>query len=333
LAEYPESLEYLEMETVVLFACHKRLLKKFAGKMKQRFLTTPIPCKQWKCNFRLLVLEIVLAFVFMACATQPPPKSFDEQARELVAVLPAGADSYALFSPSLALPFLEESGALPVQFLNFLATEQSRALVDKTTLVAGAFWEDGRWYVAARGNYPVGEMNTAFTFSADWKRARQALPPKQYWRNEKAGLLAAVEKTRLTVSNGVLAEGPGLSETPPGGPGVFVLSLWSTAAVAVLDAAVKEAGVPMRMPVRRMCLHLRKTGAAGKPYQALVVMESANPREAKAFFAMTKIVRGKLDGNNLIFNAPSSRVNNSVLFELAPMDQSEVSLLFSRFSL
>jgi len=225
---------------------NNRFLIKTTNQYKQRTEGTP----SWLI-LRHLLLLLFLGALFISCASAPKVSLPDEpdgiiEDRELY-TLPTGGKAYIWIDTAEARPLL---GVFSIGGLS--DKDMTRVLDSTETAIAVMFPEgqDRRFYLAAKGSFPVFTANLSLTFNKNWKRMKSP-GGGRYWYSQSDGIALALESKLALVSNidpftdlALEIPPPGFNEFRRG----FALAGWMPNPYETVNHVISTMGVPLSIP-------------------------------------------------------------------------------------
>jgi hypothetical protein len=222
---------------------------------------------------------------------------------------------------------------------------------------------------AAWGKYPSAGAGFFFAFSKDWKK-KKSVTGKSYWYSERDGLSVALSSSQAFAAMGMnpdpFAPSPG---TPsPEGFAEFrrgaALTLWLENPADPLNRFLDGMGLPLQIPAEQLLISLypvspdepkqRAEPLAVTPveiglasYEARLRIKTPSPSQARALvtiFSMARLFVSNAAGTggsppagitallSILFANPPVQDGTFLNIRTALMDESEIALLFSLFS-
>ncbi|GHU15940.1 hypothetical protein FACS1894163_04350 [Spirochaetia bacterium] len=302
-----------------------------------------------------------------SCATGPrvPPLGPDSLGIEYLPLEP-GAQVYVFADVDAGRPILNRVS------LGGIAEGQAAGILDRTQYAVLALYPPApsagagvprTMQAAAWGKYPGAGAGFYFAFSKDWKKKKSALG-KSYWYSARNGLSVALNSQQAFVAIGkgaaVGQNNAADSKNPldpfaasPGTPSPegftefrrgAALTLWLENPSGILNRFLSEMNLPLQIPAEELLIGLypapSENGLAN--YEALLRIKTPSASQARALvtiFSMARLFAANAAGAGgimalapILFANPPEQDGASLNIRTALMDESEIALLFSLFS-
>ena len=287
-----------------------------------------------------LMCLCVLLFSFNSCRTMSGvPAAFKEDATH--APLESGAVVYIFANVKEARSIID---LLPIEELNDKYTKQ---MLDKTNYITAALFPQKsgrRFHLAAWGKYP-SNADMAFSMNKEWKKIRST-SNYTYWHSER-GRLSILMNSKQAFVAASLTSAP--LEPLPSPPGAEIpegfnefrqnnnpqpsISFWMDNPGSAISGILSAAGIPIRFPVQKLFLSLV---SKEKKYIANINFQFENVSQARGVTALLSIAAGYMPNDPIasIFLAnPPVQNGRNVMLKTAALDEKELSLLLTMFSL
>jgi len=264
--------------------------------------------------------------------------------------LDKGASVYALADVASTRPILEGLSYIPLNDKNI------KQMLDRTRSAAVAVFtpssqDDRRFQLVSWGNYPASGSSIAFGSNKDWKKQRSAFKNSVYWHSDKAQMSVAVAPSQAWVLAAMTKDphDPIPSQEGidlPEGFGEFakdaVFSCWLSDPGPALNQKLKGAGLPLEIPAQQLFIRLFPLDE--QKYEAHIKITLAGATQARTILSFISIARMFMAPpsaadtlssllSDLLFANPVTQDGSSLLFKMPPLSASDISLLFSVFSL
>ena len=311
----------------------------------------------------------LMAALFVSCAT-PKPADF-YAGRAGFALMAEGADLYISAEVQAVRPILDNL------LLGGMTGAELKDFLDMTSTLTAAVFEGespggenagnsgsagsgnangGRFYAAARGQFPSARGGLFFSASKDWKKKTSA-SGIDYWHSDKSKL-----SVFLDGRNAYLASGDPFVP-PPGArePDALrslregaVLSGWMKDPAGAINRIIAAFGVPIEIPAQRLVFAVYpaetekggtvKPGETGGRYTAILRFETAAAAQANALariFGLARIGLALADFGEYkdmetlarAFFAEAPRTEgNALILKTAVMSGRDLALLFNTIS-
>jgi hypothetical protein len=252
-----------------------------------------------------------------------------------------------------------------------LSGKQAGDILDRTRYAALAMYPEASgktMQAAAWGKYPGAGAGFYFAFSKDWKK-KKSTSGKSYWYSARNGLSVALNSRQafaaIGESGGAAVDGgqnivadsknpldpfaasPGMPS--PDGFTEFrqgaALTLWLENPSVPLNRFLSEMALPLQIPAEELLIGLypaplSESGLAN--YEALLRVKTPSVSQARALvtiFSMARLFAANAAGTGgmatlapILFANPPEQDGASLNIRTALLDESEIALLFSLFS-
>ena len=317
----------------------------------------------------LTLLFFFIGIFFTSCASAPRvslPEGLDGtvEDRELY-TLPSGGRAYIWMNTAEARPLL---GAFSIGGLS--DKDMTRILDSTETAIAVVFPEgqDRRFFLTAKGNFPVFSANLSLTFNRDWKRLKSPHGGK-YWYSQSNGIALALESKQAMVSN-IDPFSDLISETPPTGfvefRRDFALAGWMPNPSDTVNRVISSMGVPLSIPAVDFFFgaspHSPDPASTDNnptddnpmnmelwaPVFKIRTPSASNARSLLALFSVARLFipqgligqgavgsnfRNPQEAAALLFANAPEQDEDFITFRIASLDAASIALLFQIFSI
>jgi hypothetical protein len=285
-------------------------------------------------NLRLCV-GILFIFILISCRTTPRMSDVIPSNANFLP-LESGASVYIIADARKALPIID---LLQIAELN---DGQTRQIIEKTNFFAAALFPQTsgrRFHIAAWGKYPSSQADLAFSFIREWQKGRSRAGGS-YWFSRAGALSIAMTSRRIFIGScyanvepfDPVTSAPGMEI--PEGFNEFrrgsILSCWLENPAPMLDNLLNNAGVPMRVPVKKIFVNLLPEG---DQYQALIRLVFETPSHARGMTAILNMAAGLVpeEITGLFLANPPVFNGNNVDIESALLNGEAITRLFGLF--
>jgi hypothetical protein len=284
------------------------------------------------CSLLSAILPLALCSLLIVNCKSTPEVTESSLRDNSFAPLDTGALAYVFVNVKQARSVLN---ILPVELLK---DKQTRNMIDKTSFCVAAIFpkENTRLFQAVSwGNYPSFRAGLGFTFSRKWKKVKSA--GETYWHSSANNLSLVLNSEQAFVASSPsypVASAPGVktpesfSEFSRQSP----VSCWVEDSAPLLSGILREAGLPLQVPVRQLFVNLYP--AQGDQCEALIRMQFENATFARGMAALLNLA-GNFSSDSvlakLLFSNTPVQNGNSIDIKTAVMNERDLSLLFNMF--
>ena len=297
-----------------------------------------------------VIIHLSLLILFLSCQTVPniPQAQFEKASN---APLDSGASVYIFADVKEARSIIE---ILPIDELK---DPQVKQMLDRTNYIAAALFsaDSGRRFqLTAWGKYPEG-ANIIFASNKNWKKQKDA-EQRNYWHSSADKLSLAMNKRNAFAAGSLNSSpiSPFTQETGieiPEGFNEFrkekktfqgeykfpkaPLSCWLDDPGAAVIRALNEAGIPIRVPVRKLFISLFDGLETKNKYTARIILQFDNTAQARGVLALLGLTGGYLAENipvfikSLFFSNPVTLEDKYLEFKSAPLSEYELKIFLS----
>jgi hypothetical protein len=305
-----------------------------------------------KAQSRLVLTLLIAHCSFLISSCQTPP-AIQELSPEVTNVIPLETGGLAYF-------FVDTKRSEPIlKHINIegLDKKSFQQILDMTNYAAAAVYpkESGkRFRLAARGGYPVSNLNLALGLNKDWKKYRTATRA-EYWHSSnmklsiafnsgQAFMLSTVDDSATEPFNTQSTEVPdGFVEFIRGS----VISGWYERPGEAVSRQLRESGIAMEIPADRLLIGLfQAEGPPGESlYEAHLRIQTPSSIQARMIVSFLTIARNALSPNtssgdnnsaallDVLFANPPVVNGSNIDIKTGALNGSVIALLFDLFSL